>query len=62
MVGAILFSIILPIVYHLAFEQFPLEGLRGIALLAGIGAVVGAILGTLFPRVFGLVLELFLTS
>jgi hypothetical protein len=57
--GAILFSIIIPIAYLLVFHQFPLDGFRGIALLAGIGVTLGAILGALLPGVFGIVFEMF---
>jgi hypothetical protein len=57
--GSILFSIIVPIAYFFAFDQPPLDGLKGIALLAGVGVTVGAILGALFPRVFGFVFEVF---
>ena len=57
--GAILFSIIVPVACFLVFDQLPLDGLKGIALLAGAGAIVGAILGTLFPRVFGFIFEVF---
>jgi hypothetical protein len=53
--GAILFSIIVPLAYYFAFRQFPLEGFTGIALLAGGGLVLGAILGAMFPRIFGFV-------
>jgi hypothetical protein len=58
--GAILFGIMVPIAWFVAFHQFPLDGLIGVALLAGIGVVLGAILGALFPRVFGFVFEAFL--
>jgi hypothetical protein len=58
--GAILFGIIVPIGYFLAFHQFPFDSLTGIALVAGIGAVLGAILGVIFPRVFGFIFESFL--
>ena len=53
--GAILFSIIVPLAYYFAFRQFPLDGFTGIALLAGSGLVLGAILGAMFPRAFGFV-------
>ena len=55
--GAVLFSIIVPIAYFFAFDQLPLDDLKGIALLVGVGVIIGAILGALFPRVFGFVFE-----
>jgi len=57
--GAVLFSVVVPVVCFLVFDQPPLDGLKGIALLAGAGAIVGAILGTLFPRLFGFIFEVF---
>jgi hypothetical protein len=60
--GAILFSVIVPIGYHLAFDEFPIDGLKGIAVLVGVGAVAGAVLGALFPRVFGFIFEMFLDT
>lgn len=58
--GAILFSIIVPLAYYFAFRQFPLDGFTGLAVLAGIGLVSGAILGALFPRFFGFIFMFFL--
>jgi hypothetical protein len=58
--GAVLFSIIAPVVYHLSFGQFPFESLKGLAAVIGIGFIVGAILGAMFPRVFGFVVTFFL--
>jgi len=55
--GALLFCVIVPIAYFVAFEGFPLNGLTGIAVLAGGGAVLGAIVGALFPRFFGFVFD-----
>ncbi len=57
--GAVLFSVVVPVAYFFVFDELPLDGLKGIALLAGAGAMVGAILGTLFPRVFGFIFEVF---
>lgn len=56
--GAVSFGIIVPIAYFITFNQLPLEGLKGIALLVGVGVLVGAILGAVFPRVFGFVFEI----
>ena len=58
--GAVLFSVIVPVVYHLSFDQFLFDSFTGIALLIGIGFISGAILGALFPRVFGYVFTFFL--
>lgn len=58
--GAILFSVIVPVVYHLSFNQFLFDSFTGIALLIGIGFISGAILGAMFPRVFGYVFTFFL--
>ena len=60
--GALLFSVVVPIGYYLAFDGFSLEGLKGIALLFGVGVVVGATLGALFPRVFGFIFDMFLDT
>ena len=46
--------------YFVALRSFPLEGVKGIALLAGSGALLGAVLGALFPKVFGFVFEIFM--
>lgn len=58
--GAVLFGIIVPIAYLFAFDQLPLDGFKGILLLIGVGLIFGAILGALFPRVFGFVFEAFI--
>jgi hypothetical protein len=58
--GAILLSIITPVACHFSFGQFPFEGLKWLAVLVGIGFFSGAILGALFPRVFGSVFIFFL--
>ena len=58
--GAVLFSIIAPVVYHLLFGQFPFKSFEGLAVLIGIGFISGAILGAMFPRVFGYVFTFFL--
>ena len=57
--GTILFSVAVPIGYYFAFDGFP-EGLKGFVVIVGVGAVVGAILGAFFPRVFGFIFEMFL--
>ena len=58
--GAVLFSIITPVAYYLSFGQFPFKSFEGLAVLIGIGFISGAILGALFPRVFGYVFTFFL--
>jgi hypothetical protein len=58
--GAVVFGILSPLGYFLAFDGFPIEGITGVAGLAGVGALVGAILGWLFPRFFTFVFEVFL--
>ena len=58
--GAFLFSIITPIANFLLFETFPLEGFKGIAAVSAAGAFFGAVIGALFPRVFGCIFEMFL--
>ena len=58
--GAVLFVIIVPIGYSLTFDQFPIDGFKGIILVAGGGMALGAVLGAMFPRVFGYVFEMFL--
>ena len=58
--GAFLFGIIAPIAYFFLFDAFPLEGFKGIAAVSAAGAVFGAVIGTLFPRVFGFIFEMFL--
>lgn len=50
--GAILFGIIVPVIYLVAFDKPPLDGLNGILLLIGSGVAIGAIVGALFPRIF----------
>jgi hypothetical protein len=45
--GAVLFCVITPIANFIAFDGFPLAGFAGIAVLAGGGAVLGAVLGAL---------------
>ena len=58
--GAILFAIIVPIGWFLIFDGFPLESaIKGILVLAGSGFGIGAILGALFPKVFGFIFEMF---
>ncbi len=58
--GALLFGILMPIAYPFVFDGFPLEGFKGILAVAGGGVALGALLGALFPKVFGFVFELFL--
>jgi hypothetical protein len=57
--GAILFSVIVPVAYYFAFNQLLFNSSTGIALLVGIGFILGGLLGTVFPRVFGFVLVIF---
>lgn len=58
--GAFVFAVLLPLGYWLIFKELPLDGFfASIALLAAIGLVVGAILGAMFPRVFGFIFEMF---
>ena len=57
--GALIFTIVVPIVYYFVFDNLPLDGFQGVALLVGVGAVLGAVMGALFPRVFGFVFESF---
>jgi hypothetical protein len=57
--GAILFSVIVPVAYYFAFNQFLFNSSTGIALLVGIGFISGGLLGAVFPRVFGFVLIIF---
>ena len=54
-----MFGIIVPLAYFFTFDQLPLDGPKGLALLTGVGVIVGGILGALFPRVFGFVFEVF---
>jgi hypothetical protein len=58
--GAVLFGIIVPVVYLLVFEGVPFGSLNGFLLLVGAGLAVGACLGALFPRVFGFIFEMFM--
>jgi hypothetical protein len=60
--GAILFSVIVPVVYYLSFNQFLFDSFTGIALLVGIGFISGGILGAIFPRVFGYIFTFFLDA
>jgi hypothetical protein len=57
--GAILFSVIVPVACYFAFNQFLFQSSTGITILVGIGFILGALLGTVFPRVFGFVLIIF---
>jgi hypothetical protein len=57
--GGTLFAIITPIAYWWIFSSMPLEGFfSGVILLAACGFLVGAILGLMFPRVFGFLFEM----
>ena len=58
--GAVIFAIVTPIAWFLVFDRFPLGELQGIFALIGGGAFIGAVLGWLFPKVFGFVFEMFL--
>lgn len=58
--GAILFAILVPIGWILAFSGLPsLGNLNGLIVLIGSGLAVGALLGALFPKVFGFIFEMF---
>lgn len=58
--GALIFAIVVPVAYFVAFDQMPLSGFQGVILLVAVGAVLGAALGALFPKVFGFIFEAFL--
>ena len=58
--GAILFGVIVPVIYLVAFDKPPVDGLNGVVLLIGCGMAFGGILGALFPRVFGFIFEFFI--
>lgn len=57
--GAVLFGILVPLVYTLCIG-WPDSGFSKILLLAAAGLAVGAGLGALFPKVFGFVFEVFM--
>ncbi|MEN8772022.1 MAG: hypothetical protein ABF379_08705 [Akkermansiaceae bacterium] len=57
--GAIFFAIVLPIGYYLGFDSVPFGEFKGVMLLAAVGAVIGAILGYCFPKVFGFIFDIF---
>lgn len=56
--GAVIFGIVVPIAWLLIFKSVPLGGLKGIVLLIAGGMGLGALLGALFPRVFGFIAEM----
>lgn len=56
--GALLFGVLTPILTALLIDG-P-DTLMGFVWLAVIGAAAGAVLGACFPRVFGLVVEVFI--
>lgn len=58
--GGVVFAIILPVSWLLIFKSLPGESFTAWGLFIGACFVVGAILGTLFPKVFGFFLVLFL--
>lgn len=60
--GATLFGIALPIGYGLTYGNFPFEGSTGIAVVAGVGVILGGFLGLLFPRIFGWIVEFILEA
>lgn len=57
--GAIIFGILVPVGWLLTGSGFPFENFNGLLVLIGSGLAIGAILGALFPKVFGFVFELF---
>jgi len=61
--GGVIFAIITPLSYWMIFKSVPTESFfTGLGILAGVGFVIGAILGALFPKVFGFIFELFTDS
>ena len=56
--GAVLLGVLVPLLYPL-LASTP-DSFVGYVWLAGIGVVLGAILGARFPRVFGIVFEIFM--
>jgi hypothetical protein len=58
--GAVVFGVLVPLGYWLVAETVPLGNLTGVLLLIGIGLLAGAVLGALFPKVFGFVFEAFM--
>ena len=58
--GGFLFSIFTPIIYFFLFDAFPLDGFKGIAVVIVSGAALGAVIGAMFPRVFGFIFEMFI--
>lgn len=59
MFGALLFGIAFPVAYSVLASN-PTGGMGSLLWLIGSGVVVGAILGAMFPKVFGFVFEIFL--
>ena len=58
--GGTLFAIITSIAYWLIFKGMPLEGFfSGVILMTTCGFLLGAILGIMFPQVFGFLFEMF---
>ncbi len=59
--GAVLFAILVPGGWYLAFDGVPFDNpIKGILVLVGSGLAIGALLGALFPKVFGFIFEMFL--
>lgn len=56
-IAAILCSVIVPLAYYFAFSGFPSEGYKGVIMLMVIGLIVGALLGSLFPRCVGWMID-----
>lgn len=56
-IAAIVFSVIVPLAYYFAFSSFPLEGYKGIIMLAVFGLIFGAVLGFLYPRCVGWIID-----
>lgn len=59
--GAVVFGILVPIVYLLYLDP-PADGFTGLLILVGGGALLGALLGIIFPRVFGFIFEVIFDS
>lgn len=56
--GAVIFGVLAPLLYAL-LVRMP-DSFSTVLWLAGSGMAIGAVLGALFPRIFGFVFEVFL--